>query len=76
MSKLEVKGWTGLATLDWAADSKSMLIATQSRSGRISLLRVTLEGTVGVLREGKFTPLCACACWAISPPDGNWVAIK
>jgi Tol biopolymer transport system component/DNA-binding winged helix-turn-helix (wHTH) protein len=76
MRKLEVKGWTGLATLDWAADSKSMFIGTLSRSGRISLLRVTLQGSVRVLREGKFPPVCACAYWAIPSPDGKWVAIN
>jgi Tol biopolymer transport system component/DNA-binding winged helix-turn-helix (wHTH) protein len=74
--RFEVKGWKGLATLDWAADSKSMFIGTLDRSGHIALLRVSLDGAVHVLREGTFPTLCGCAYWAIPSPDGKWVAMN
>jgi Tol biopolymer transport system component len=73
---LDVKGWTGLATVDWAADGKSMFVGTLNRSGHIALLRVSLDGSVHVLREGSFPTLCGCAYWAIPSPDGKWVAIN
>lgn len=76
MGKLNVKGWTGLTTLDWAADSKSMFIGTLDRSGHIALLRVTTDGNVHVLRKGMFPTLCGCAYWAIPSPDGKWAAIN
>jgi Tol biopolymer transport system component len=74
--KLDVKGWTGLTTVDWAADSKSMFVGTLNRAGHIALLRVTLDGTAHMLREGTFPTLCGCAYWAIPSPDGKWVAIN
>jgi hypothetical protein len=74
--KLDVKEWTGLITVDWAADSKSMFVGTLNHAGRIALLRVNLDGTVHVLREGSFATLCGCAYWAIPSPDGKWVAIN
>jgi len=74
--RLDVKGWTGLATVDWAADGKSMFVGTLNRSGHIALLRVVLDGSVHVLREGSFPTLCGCAYWAIPSPDGKWVAIN
>jgi DNA-binding winged helix-turn-helix (wHTH) protein/Tol biopolymer transport system component len=75
-TKLDVKEWTGLTTVDWAADSKSMFVGTLNRAGRIALLRVTLDGNAHVLREGTFPTLCGCAYWAIPSPDGKWVAIN
>ncbi|HZR64119.1 MAG TPA: winged helix-turn-helix domain-containing protein [Terriglobales bacterium] len=76
MKTLDVKGWTGLNKVDWAADSKSMFIGTLNRAGHIALLRVTLDGGVHVLREGNFPSLCGCAFWAIPSPDGKRVALN
>ncbi len=74
--KLEVKGWSGLTTVDWAADSRSMFVGTLNRAGHIALLRVTLSGAVHVLREGTFPTLCGCAYWAIQSPNGKWLAMN
>jgi Tol biopolymer transport system component/DNA-binding winged helix-turn-helix (wHTH) protein len=71
-----IKDWYGFATLDWAADSKSMFIGTLDRSGRVALLRVTLDGNAHVLQEGTFPTLCGCAYWAIPSPDGKWIAVN
>lgn len=74
--KFEVKGGTGLTTVDWAADSKSMFIGTLNQAGHIALLRVTLDGGVHVLREGTFPTQCGCTYWAIPSPDGKRIAMN
>src|SRR5262249_29448435 len=71
-----IKDWAGFATLDWAADSKSMFIGTLDPSGHVALLRVTLDGNARVLQEGAFPTLCGCAYWAIPSPDGKWIAVN
>ena len=74
--KFQVKGWTGLTTVDWATDSKSMFVGTLNRAGHIALLRVALDGAVHVLRGGTFPTLCGCDYWAIPSPNGKWVAMN
>lgn len=73
---LDVVGWSSLATIDWASDSKSLFVGTMSHSGRGALLRMTLDGKARVLQQATYPTLCGCPFWAIPSPDGKWVAIN
>ncbi|HZP17575.1 MAG TPA: hypothetical protein VFB00_06405, partial [Terriglobales bacterium] len=75
-ARIAIKGGNGIATVDWASDSKSLFVGTMDRTGHIALLHVTLDGTAHTLREGVSPALCGCPYWAIQSPDGKWAAIK
>lgn len=68
--ELTVKGWTGLATADWSADGKSLLVSAKSHDGESVLLNVTLDGKASVLLRSRNDIL-----WAIPAPNGKLVAI-
>jgi DNA-binding winged helix-turn-helix (wHTH) protein/Tol biopolymer transport system component len=78
-------GWTGLATLDWSADGKSLWASAFSSAETASalwstgvnattnwtLLNIDLSGKVSpVLEEGKKN-----LGWAIPSPDGSKIAL-
>lgn len=68
--EMAVKGWTGLFSVDWSADGKSLFVARQDNDGEYALLNVTLDGKGFVLLRSR-----NCIMWAIPAPDGNLLAI-
>lgn len=67
---LIVQGWPGLASLDWAADSKSIFAATSGEKGN-ALLRIGMQGTVTPL----WRPKGVGVSWAIPSRDGKYLAL-
>lgn len=67
--KIIVKGWDGLAALDWASDGKGLF--TSSLSTGSVLLHTDLHGNASVLWEPKGNGMT----WAISSPDSRHVAM-
>jgi DNA-binding winged helix-turn-helix (wHTH) protein/Tol biopolymer transport system component len=83
--RIPLPGWAGIATLDWAADGKSLWSTAFTTSettsglwttgftatGEWTLLKVDLSGKViPMLRESKMN-----LGWAIPSPDGRRLAI-
>jgi len=67
---LTISGWPGIASLDWAADSKA-LWATSVREEGNALLHIDLEGHArAVWRPKKMT-----VGWAIPSRDGHSIAL-
>ena len=75
---IEMKGWPNPLYIDWAADSRSVvvehfgLIGSPSGPIGVTLLRVDLDGNVTPLwdtRAGRHA-------WGISSPDGRYLAIR
>jgi hypothetical protein len=67
---LVVKGWSGLSSVDWSVDGKSLLLAWHNRR-ESALLKVALDGKVsGLLRSSNFI------AFAIPSPDGRLLAIS
>jgi DNA-binding winged helix-turn-helix (wHTH) protein/Tol biopolymer transport system component len=68
---LVVKGWSGLSTVDWSADGKSLLLPWHNRDRESALLKVALDGKVSVLlRSSNFI------AFAVPSPDGRLLAIS
>ncbi|MBV8632834.1 MAG: protein kinase [Silvibacterium sp.] len=67
---IEVKGWAGFNSVDWAADGKSFFLSSQSPTST-TLLHVDLEGRAIPLwdQPGSFRT------WAIAAPNGRELAI-
>jgi Tol biopolymer transport system component len=69
---LTVKGRTGLRALDWAADGKSLFVASIDPAGKTALFTVTLGGSAYLLLEDDKNQIG----WAVPSPDGHFVAIE
>jgi Tol biopolymer transport system component len=67
---LTVHGWPGIASLDWAADSKSIWAATSGEKAN-TLLRISVQGTVTPV----WRPKDVGVSWAIPSRDGKYVAL-
>ena len=68
----EVKGWSTLKSADWAADSKSVLMASVTPAGIPVVLRVDRDGKAKVVLEfDRQTPVL----WVIPSPDGKYGAL-
>jgi WD40 repeat protein len=67
---LLVKGWSGLSSLDWAADSHSFFVSAMRPNGTIVLLNIDLQGNAHPLLEQKNGEFC----WAIPSSDGKHLA--
>ncbi len=65
-----VKGWAGFNSVDWAADSKSLFVSSQSPTSS-TLLRVDLDGHATPLWDQRG----AWRTWAIAAPNGRELAI-
>jgi eukaryotic-like serine/threonine-protein kinase len=65
-----VKGWAGFNSVDWTADSKSLLVSSQSPTSS-TLLHVDLEGHATPLWDQRG----AWRTWAIAAPNGRELAI-
>jgi len=68
---LNIRGWPGIASLDWASDSKSLWASTPGEKEN-ALLRIDLQGNVRVV----WRPRNAKVGWAISSRDGKYVALN
>jgi Tol biopolymer transport system component len=68
---IDVKGWAGFNSIDWAADGKSLFVSSQSPISS-TLLRVDMEGHATPLWDQRG----GWATWAIAAPNGRELAIK
>jgi DNA-binding winged helix-turn-helix (wHTH) protein/Tol biopolymer transport system component len=67
---LSIPGWPGLASLDWAADSKS-LWAPSTGDEQNTLLNIDLQGQV----RAVWQPRKKFVGWAIPSRDGRFLAL-
>jgi Tol biopolymer transport system component len=67
---LAIKGWLGLASLDWAADSKSLWAASVGEEGN-ALLNIDLQGHA----RPVWRPKKMIVGWAIPSRDGRYLAL-
>jgi Tol biopolymer transport system component/DNA-binding winged helix-turn-helix (wHTH) protein len=67
---LTVKGTTGMASIDWAADSKSIWATAGSEKENV-LLRIGLQGNARVV----WRPKNLAVSWAIPSRDGKMLAL-
>jgi Tol biopolymer transport system component/DNA-binding winged helix-turn-helix (wHTH) protein len=68
---LTLDPWSGISTLDWAADGRSIWVSASSPAGVQNLLNVDLHGHAkSVLQEPEKD-----LGWAIPSPDGRHLAI-
>jgi len=65
-----VKGWAGFNSVDWAADSKSLFVSSQTPTSA-TLLHVDLEGHATPLWDQRGS----WKTWAIAAPNGRYLAI-
>ena len=68
---LTVKGRTGLRSVDWSADGKSLFVTSIDPAGKTALLTITLGGSAYLLLEDEKNQIE----WAVPSPDGHFVAI-
>jgi serine/threonine protein kinase len=67
---LIVKGWSGLMSMDWSGDSRTLFTSAMRPDGTIFLLNVDLAGNARPLLEQKNGQMC----WAIPSHDGKHLA--
>jgi len=68
---LPVPGWSGITSVDWAADGKSIWAAAHTTDNTWAMLNIDLNGhTRPMLRETKMM-----VGWAIPSIDGRHVAV-
>ena len=67
---LKIKGWPGLSSIDWAADSKSIWAPTMGEKEN-ALLRIDLQGNTTV----AWRPKEVRVGWAIPSRDGKLLAL-
>jgi len=65
-----VPGWTGIGSLDWAADGKSVWMFTYTATDEFALLNANVQGKIRTMFEEKSMTLG----WAIPSPDGQHLA--
>jgi len=68
---IEVKGWAGFNSVDWAADGRSLFVSSQSPTSS-TLLHVDLDGHATPLWDQRG----AWRTWAIAAPNGRELAIQ
>lgn len=68
---LTLKDWTGISSLDWAADGRSIWVTASSPTGIQTLLHVDLRGEAKPVFQEPEKYLG----WAIPSPDGRHVAL-
>src|SRR5690349_21516941 len=67
---LDIKDWSGFASVDWAADSMALFVSSNPTGRQSTLLYVSLQGAVHPLWKVKSSP-----SWAIPSRDGRYLAI-
>jgi Tol biopolymer transport system component/DNA-binding winged helix-turn-helix (wHTH) protein len=68
---LTLKGWTGISSLDWAADGRSIWVTASSPGATQTLLNVDLHGRAKPVFQEPEKDLG----WAIPSADGRHLAI-
>ena len=67
---LEIPNWPGVASVDWAADSKSLWVATSGEEEN-TLLNIDLQGHARPVWQPKKMGVY----WAIPSRDGKYLAL-
>jgi Tol biopolymer transport system component/DNA-binding winged helix-turn-helix (wHTH) protein len=67
---LTIRGWAGVASIDWAADGRSLWASSSSPTGTQALLNIDLRGRV----KPMFQDPDKDVGWAIPSPDGRYIA--
>jgi Tol biopolymer transport system component len=67
---LTIQGWAGVASLDWAADGRSLWASSSSPTGPQALLNISLRGVV----KPMFQDSDKDVGWVIPSPDGRYIA--
>lgn len=68
---MNLENWSGISSLDWSADGKSLWVSASTTMGTNGLLNVDLEGHVRpVLEQTKMS-----VGWGIPSPDGRYLAL-
>jgi dipeptidyl aminopeptidase/acylaminoacyl peptidase len=68
---VKLKTWSGISSLDWAADGKSLWVSASTTTGINALLNVDLRGKAHpVWEQTKMS-----VGWAIPSPDGRYLAL-
>jgi Tol biopolymer transport system component/DNA-binding winged helix-turn-helix (wHTH) protein len=67
---LTIRGWAGVASIDWAADGGSIWATSSSLTGTQALLNIDLRGRV----RAMFRDSDKDVGWAIPSPDGRHIA--
>ena len=67
---LDIKDWSGFASVDWAADSKALFVSSNPTGRQSTLLYVSLQGAVHPLWTARSSP-----SWAIPSRNGRYLAI-
>jgi len=71
--EVELNGFNHVNTVDWTADSKSVYVVAQTKSGADTIVEVEPSGNQRVLLEAdKNTRFW----WAIQSPDGRHVLVE
>jgi Tol biopolymer transport system component/DNA-binding winged helix-turn-helix (wHTH) protein len=68
---LTLPAWSGISSLDWAADGRTIWVTASSSSGMQTLLNVDLRGRAKPVLQEPEKDLG----WAIPSPDGRHLAI-
>jgi hypothetical protein len=68
---LTLKDWSGIASLDWAGDGRSIWASASSLTGMRTLLNVDLHGKAKAMLQEREKQLG----WAIPSADGRHLAI-
>jgi DNA-binding winged helix-turn-helix (wHTH) protein/Tol biopolymer transport system component len=68
---LTVQGWTGVASIDWAADGQSLWTSSASPTGTEGLLNIDLHGRITPVFQDTEKDVG----WAIPSPDGRRIAL-
>jgi Tol biopolymer transport system component/DNA-binding winged helix-turn-helix (wHTH) protein len=67
---LTIQGSAGVASLDWAADGRSLWASSSSATGPQALLNISLRGSVKRLFQDSDKDVG----WVIPSPDGRYIA--
>ncbi len=68
---IAMPGWSGISSLDWAADSNGIWVTGYARSGTKTLANVSVTGRIRPMLEEKQMTLG----WAIPSPDSKHLAL-
>jgi Tol biopolymer transport system component len=70
--QIQVRGWSNLMSLSWAADGKSLFVVSGNRLQERALLHVDLQGNAHLLWKN---PGASAETTTVASPDGRHLAI-
>jgi serine/threonine protein kinase len=71
--QIQVRGWSNLMSLSWAADGKSLFVVSGNRLQERALLHVDLQGNAHLLWKN---PGASAETTAVASPDGRHLAMS